>query len=246
MKRFPLPTFWTVLFLSLLFIGCPGKESGAGNTDDGSASAPETTAGSVAADAGGGPAAPKGTGGPGPVNSIPFSGDKEKIRKKMEMITGAQERLDTASGAEGALAFKGGRFGGFPVVDWTFLFHQGQMMHAQINYSDEAAGVTADSVYAYLTNLLSKQYGEPIADSRKRVSKELSAYSEGGQQFIATVGKALPSNPPSAEFRLWTAADDAGYVITLNKVQWNTAGGPTFVHLAFYDRALTEAHLGGK
>lgn len=180
------------------------------------------------------------------MNTIPFSGSKEEIKKKMGMITGAEERLDTISGAEGALSYKGGRFGGFPVVDWTFLFHKGQMMHLQVNYSDAAAGVSADSVYSFMTNLLSKQYGTPVIDSKNRISRALDDYTEGGQEFLATIGKALPSSPPPAEFRIWTAGDDAGYVITLNKVQWNTAGGPTFVHLAFYDRELTEDQLGKK
>lgn len=237
MKRFPLQTVWSVFVLAFLFIGCPGKETGANTSTD------TTAQGAVGANDNGGAPGPKGNGGPGPINTIPFSGDKEQIKKKMAMITGAEQRLDTASGAEGALAYKGGRFGGFPVVDWTFLFHNGQMMHVQINYNNETAGVSADSIYAYMTNLLSKQYGEPIIDSRKRISKELSVYTEGGQEFISTIGKALPATLPAAEFRMWTAANDAGYVITLNRVQWNTAGGPTFVHLAFYDRALTEDHL---
>lgn len=243
MTRFSLQTVWTVSVLAFLFIGCPGRETGANAAAD--SSAQEMTAGSVGASETGGDPAPMGGGGPGRVNTIPFSGDKEQIKKKMAVITGAEQRLDTASGTEGALAYKGGRFGGFAVTDWTFLFHKGQMMHVQINYNSETAGASADSIYGYVTNLLSSQYGEPVIDSKNRVSKNLISYSEGAQEFLATIGKALPTNPPFGEFQIWTAAADAGYVITLNKVQWNTAGGPVFVHLAFYDRALSEDHLRG-
>lgn len=234
MMRFPVQALAAVVMLSLLFIGCPDKDA----RTDVSADTSVGETGQVATDDGAEVPRPSVGGNPGAVNVIPFSGDKEKIRQKMSMIAGAEVRSDTAAATGAAISYRGGRFAGFPVIDWTFLFYEGQMMFAQVNYGEEDAGVGADSMYTAVTDLLNRQYGQPVIDSKNMWSRPLSAYSEQAQEFLAKIGKSLPQ-----DFRIWTAAEDARYVITLNKVQWNTAGGQTYVHLGFYVRDLSERHF---
>ena len=170
-------------------------------------------------------------------DDVPFSGSKADIMKRMQQVPGIELRVDTATSFGEGLSYRGGRFGGFAVADWSFRFLKGQMIFSQINFSEQISGVKGDSIYTKLTSFLHKWYGKPVLNSDIAITS-LSAYTEPEQRFIGKVGGSL-----YGDFQLWSVGESTSYVATLNKVRWNEANDESFVHLAFYDRAQTEEYF---
>lgn len=223
----------TVVMAGLLFGGCPdsgGNRTGEEGADAGTEQVGEAQNGSTA-NAGQ-------TGGAqrrlGSRDAIPVAGNKDAVNKYMASISGAEVRIDTTTQNGEGLAYKGGRFGGFPVIDWTFRFFRGQMLFGQVNINAREAGVPVDDIYQAMSNMLTDWYGDPVITSDIKYNR-LEGFNEQEQQFLSKVGSSL-----YGDFKVWSVGDQTKYLATVNKVQWNQAGGDWFVHVAFYDRARNE------
>lgn len=219
-----------VLFVGLLFTGCADNghtDSGAQADNNGDASGAGTQTSNPAL------SRPQ----LGTKNTIPFKGSKEGIMKQMAKVSGAEIRKDTITQNGEGLAYSGGRFGGFPVLDWSFRFLNGQMLFSQMNFGEEMAGVSSDSIYAAFSAMLEQWYGPPVLNSDVQITS-LNDYNEEEQQFISKIGSSL-----YGDFKLWSIGTNTEFLATINKVQWNQAQEQYFVHLAFYDRAQSEVYF---
>lgn len=224
---------FAVLLAGILTVGCQenGGESGAETQDTGaqvhqtSSEVQTGTEQPVVAER------PQG----GSRNTVPFKGSKAGIAEQMSKVPGVEMRMDTTGKYGEGLAYSGGRFAGFPVVDWSFRFLDGQMVFAQINYNDQTAGAPGDSIFAAVAADMEEWFGKPVLNSEIQVTS-LNNFTEPEQLFISKVGSSL-----YGDFKLWSVGEDTQYVAYVNKVQWNQSENVFFVHVAFLDRAQSEA-----
>jgi hypothetical protein len=172
----------------------------------------------------------------GPNALVPFRGSREQIRKIMAAIPGVVPDMSKEDQYGSSMNWTAGRFEGLPVAQWGFGFFLDQMTYAQLHFTTDQTGLDADSLYGSVSSLMSKRYGNPIIDSKKRVSIPLSRYTESDQNFISTVGTPMSRY----EFRMWTISDSsARYVGAVFRSPRDSSGVIKDVYATWYDRDQT-------
>ena len=172
---------------------------------------------------------------------VPFSGNRDQIKKAMGAIPGAVSDLTVSNEYGSSLSWTGGRFEEIPVDQWGFSFYRGMMLYAQLHYTTETSGMSADLLFDSLAKGMERRYGEMIMDSENRSSRVLTGFSEEDQEFISRVGTSLGGT----DFRMWSSGDTtAPFLITVYRAPRSgySVDDIRDVYLTWYDREQANAY----